>query len=146
MTDVKRINPLLEFASGQVPTLIEEATGMGEEMKREQRLPWTLRPTLSSLGFPTVLSELPGVEKAGNLDNKIYFGWQCCCTNSWVFCGSLVCSLISGISHSVRKPSGSLLLVVVWLFLDQTYFKYYVHQPCLHSYCSYSHFLWINSR
>lgn len=145
--DAKRINLLLQFAHGQAPPLAEEVMGVGEETEREWRLLWTLRPTLSSLSFLTFLSKLPGVERAGNPNNAIYFGGQRCCTKPWALCGSMVRFLISGVSDSV-SPSGFLLLVVVvgWLFLDQTCCKGHVHQSCFHSYCSYSHFLWTNSR
>lgn len=37
-----------------------------------------------------ILSKQLGVEKPGNKDNTISFGWQCCCTNSWAFCRSMV--------------------------------------------------------
>lgn len=31
-----------------------------------------------------------GVEKSGNKDNTVSFGGQCCCTNSWAICHSMV--------------------------------------------------------
>lgn len=51
----------------------------------------TFFPEFSSILLPKLL----GVERSGSREEKMYFGRQCCYLESWAFCGSMVCFLIS---------------------------------------------------